>query len=250
MPGRPVSHGAGGVRARRLGGDRAGETRFTRFLRNASLSPSDMTATAFARTQAGCAGRDTLCRSPRRKPAQRRNAGALRRRRTFGSTASADHAAGRDGGGCARQRRALRQTLVNRRAVAHHEAQGYRHRGLQVTDAGPRNRLILACSIAATVVMQRMAERDGPALRLLTSAFDASDRPSACRDQPPPRRQDRPAEDPPSSRIPRLRQPVLRPDKPWCSKREAMCEADRPAARTLWRASWVSTAPNTGSPIG
>ena len=54
---------------------------------------------------------------------------------------------------------------------------GFDIEGLQITDAAPRNRLILACFIAATVVMQMVAERDGPALRPLTGAFDASDRP-------------------------------------------------------------------------
>jgi len=47
---RLVSHGARGVRVRRLGGDRAGEIRFTRFLRNASVSLSEMIGSAFART--------------------------------------------------------------------------------------------------------------------------------------------------------------------------------------------------------
>ncbi len=53
---------------------------------------------------------------------------------------------------------------------------GFDIEGLQITDAAPRNRLILACFIAATVVMQMVAERDGLALRPLTDAFDASDR--------------------------------------------------------------------------
>ena len=45
---------------RRLGGDRAGEIRFTRFLRNPSVSLAEMIGLAFARTQAACAGRDIL----------------------------------------------------------------------------------------------------------------------------------------------------------------------------------------------
>ena len=36
---------------------------------------------------------------------------------------------------------------------------------LAIRDAEPRNRLVLACFIAACVVMQMTAERDGPALR-------------------------------------------------------------------------------------
>ena len=60
MLGRLVSHGARGIRVRRLGGDRAGEIRFTRFLRNASASLSEMIGSAFARTQAACADRDIL----------------------------------------------------------------------------------------------------------------------------------------------------------------------------------------------
>jgi len=57
---RLVSHGARGVRVRRLGGDRAGEIRFTRFLRNPSVTLEEMTAAAFERTQGACAGRDVL----------------------------------------------------------------------------------------------------------------------------------------------------------------------------------------------
>ncbi|MEO6300609.1 MAG: IS4 family transposase, partial [Paracoccaceae bacterium] len=54
------SHGARGVRVRRLGGDRAGEIRFTRFLRNPSVTSNEIVETAFARTQAACAERDVL----------------------------------------------------------------------------------------------------------------------------------------------------------------------------------------------
>lgn len=54
---------------------------------------------------------------------------------------------------------------------------GFDIEGLRIADAAPRNRLILACLIAATAVMQMVAERDGPALRPLTDAFDAQDRP-------------------------------------------------------------------------
>ncbi len=57
---RLVSHGARGVRVRRLGGDRAGEIRFTRFLRNPAVTVDEMTADAFERTQGACAGRDVL----------------------------------------------------------------------------------------------------------------------------------------------------------------------------------------------
>jgi len=46
---------------------------------------------------------------------------------------------------------------------------------LQITDNAPRRRLILACFIAATVVMQMVAERDGPDLRPLTDALNAND---------------------------------------------------------------------------
>ncbi|MFO1144827.1 MAG: hypothetical protein U1E59_21100 [Amaricoccus sp.] len=57
---RLVAHGGRGVRVRRLGGDRAGEIRITRFLRNPSVTFEEMIGTAFARTEAGCAGRDVL----------------------------------------------------------------------------------------------------------------------------------------------------------------------------------------------
>ena len=56
-----MAHGArGGVRVRRLGGDRAGEIRITRFLRNPSVTIEEMIATALRRTEAACAGRDVL----------------------------------------------------------------------------------------------------------------------------------------------------------------------------------------------
>ena len=55
-----MAHGARGVRVRRLGGDRAGEIRITRFLRNPSVTLWEMIATAFGRTEAACAGRDVL----------------------------------------------------------------------------------------------------------------------------------------------------------------------------------------------
>ena len=55
-----MAHGARGVRVRRLGGDRAGEIRITRFLRNPSVTLGEMIATAFGRTGAACAGRDVL----------------------------------------------------------------------------------------------------------------------------------------------------------------------------------------------
>ena len=60
MLARLVSHGARGVRGRRLGGTRAGEIRFTRPLGNPAVTLAEMIATGFARTQAACAGRDVL----------------------------------------------------------------------------------------------------------------------------------------------------------------------------------------------
>lgn len=62
---------------------------------------------------------------------------------------------------------------------------GFDIESLRITEADPRNRLILACFIAATVVLQMTAERDGPSLRPLTDAFDAQDAPlleALCRD--------------------------------------------------------------------
>jgi Transposase DDE domain len=47
---RLVRVGQSGVSVRRVGGDRAGEMRFTRFLRNPRVSPPEMVATARART--------------------------------------------------------------------------------------------------------------------------------------------------------------------------------------------------------
>lgn len=52
---------AGGpVRVRRLGGDRAGEMRITRFVRNPSVRVAEMMASAAERTAAGVAGRHVL----------------------------------------------------------------------------------------------------------------------------------------------------------------------------------------------
>jgi hypothetical protein len=57
---RLVSQGSGGIRVRRLGGDRAGEMQITRFLRNRAVTSAEMFATAGARTAARCAGRAVL----------------------------------------------------------------------------------------------------------------------------------------------------------------------------------------------
>ncbi len=54
---------------------------------------------------------------------------------------------------------------------------GFDIESLRIRDEEPRNRLVLACFIAATVVMQMTAERDGPALRPQTDAFDPEDQP-------------------------------------------------------------------------
>ena len=48
------------MRVRKLGGDRAGELRVGRFLRNARVTPSEMTATAVARTHARVRGRQVV----------------------------------------------------------------------------------------------------------------------------------------------------------------------------------------------
>jgi hypothetical protein len=48
------------VCVRRLGGDRAGEMRLSRWLRNPAVTPAEMVATAAARTSARCAGREVL----------------------------------------------------------------------------------------------------------------------------------------------------------------------------------------------
>ncbi len=57
---RLVAEGGGGIRIRRLGGDRAGEIRITRFLRNRAVTGAEMFATAAARASARCAGRAVL----------------------------------------------------------------------------------------------------------------------------------------------------------------------------------------------
>jgi Transposase DDE domain len=54
------SLGSRGVRVRRLGGDRAGEIRITRFLRNRAVSVEEMIAAAAARTDTRVAGRHVL----------------------------------------------------------------------------------------------------------------------------------------------------------------------------------------------
>jgi Transposase DDE domain len=57
---RLIETGGRGVRVRRLGGDRAGEIRLTRFLRNGAVTSAEMVATAGARTGERCAGRHVL----------------------------------------------------------------------------------------------------------------------------------------------------------------------------------------------
>jgi len=52
--------GGRGVRVRRLGGDRAGEIRLTRFLRNDAVTIEEMIAEASRRTAERCVGRDVL----------------------------------------------------------------------------------------------------------------------------------------------------------------------------------------------
>lgn len=52
--------GGGGLRVRRLGADRAGEIRLTRFLRNAAVTPEAMAAEAASRTSGRCAGLHVL----------------------------------------------------------------------------------------------------------------------------------------------------------------------------------------------
>ncbi len=60
MHARLVEAGGQGLRVRRLGGDRAGEIRLTRFLRNGSVTPEAMVTQAAARTRDRCAGRQVL----------------------------------------------------------------------------------------------------------------------------------------------------------------------------------------------
>lgn len=60
MHDRLVAVGGRGVRVRRLGGDRAGEMRLTRFLRNAAVRVEEMAAEAGRRTAERCAGRHVL----------------------------------------------------------------------------------------------------------------------------------------------------------------------------------------------
>lgn len=55
-----MAQGGQGIRVRRVGGDRAGEIRVTRFLRNEAVTTDEMVAVANARTMARCAGRSIL----------------------------------------------------------------------------------------------------------------------------------------------------------------------------------------------
>ncbi len=52
--------GGRGVRVRRLGGDRAGEIRLTRFLRNGAVTTQEIVETSTARTAVRCEGRHVL----------------------------------------------------------------------------------------------------------------------------------------------------------------------------------------------
>ncbi len=58
--GRLIEVGGRGVRVRRLGGDRAGEIRLTRFLRNEAVTIAEMIAEASRRTAERCVDRDVL----------------------------------------------------------------------------------------------------------------------------------------------------------------------------------------------
>ena len=60
MLGRLVEHGGRSLRVRRLGGNRAGEMRITRFLRNGSVTIEEMVSEAAQRTAERCAARDIL----------------------------------------------------------------------------------------------------------------------------------------------------------------------------------------------
>lgn len=60
MLARLVSVGQSGISVRRVGGNRAGEMRFTRFLRNVRVRPAEMVATARARTAGLVKGRHIL----------------------------------------------------------------------------------------------------------------------------------------------------------------------------------------------
>lgn len=57
---RLVEMGGRGISVRRLGGDRAGEIRLTRFLRNEAVTVEEMVASAAAGTALRCAGRHVL----------------------------------------------------------------------------------------------------------------------------------------------------------------------------------------------
>jgi hypothetical protein len=54
---------------------------------------------------------------------------------------------------------------------------GFDIEALRIKDEAPRNRLILACLVAACIVLQMTADRDGQALRPITDACDPEDRP-------------------------------------------------------------------------
>jgi hypothetical protein len=57
---RLVAVGGVGIRVRRLGGNRAGEIRLTRFLRNEAVTTEEMVETAGLRTAGCCVGRQVL----------------------------------------------------------------------------------------------------------------------------------------------------------------------------------------------
>ena len=57
---RLLAVGGHGIRVRRLGGDRAGEIRLTRFVRNEAVTIAEMVETAVARTADRCVGRPVL----------------------------------------------------------------------------------------------------------------------------------------------------------------------------------------------
>jgi hypothetical protein len=188
--GRLVEVGGEALRVRRLGGNRAGEMRITRFLRNPAVTVDEMFAEARARTAQRCADHDvlviqdtTVIRSEGGGGSYLHVAIALDERcGTIEGLVDAQFLQRSSG------RKALRRDLpieeieqVFRtcKIQGFCKTQGFDIEGLRIADPAPRERLVAATLIAALSIQQLVHARDGGPgpLRPHTDVFDGADMP-------------------------------------------------------------------------
>ncbi len=90
------------------------------------------------------------------------------------------------------------------------KTKGFDVEALRQEEDGPLEKLVAAILIPAVKVMQLVDEREGKAKRPLRDVVDPDDQPALERVRSKPRRQDRQAEEPASSRLACLRRIGLR----------------------------------------